>query len=176
MIPTKNLAAAALLILFSGLANAQTTGVPFVNDLLVRLPPTFLAQGSATTSCNFVGFAAAVPPYVVAYELSAPTATATFLALGAGGCTATLLPFGPPAAPITCAGPLAGSPLTNLWFSINFAGPWPIFVAGVPNSAGITRWNFTIPSVPTQPIWAQGVMLDTCSPFGVKFSQALGFQ
>ena len=130
---------------------------------------------SATASCNFVGFAVATAPYVVAYEIAAPGATATFLALGIAGCTPAGLPFGPPAAPVGCAGPLAGTPFTNLWFSLNFAGPWPIFVPGITSTTGFTRFNFTIPSAPSVPIWAQAVMLDTCSPYGIKFSQALGF-
>lgn len=163
----------ALLPLFSSLLGAQTTGTP-ANNLDVRLPPTYVPLGASTTSCNFVGLAVATPPYTIAYDAIAPGATNVFLALGMGGCTPAGLPFLPTAAP-ACAGPLAGAPLTNLWFSLNFSGPWPIFVAGAINSAGMARWNFTIPSAPTQPIWAQAIFFDTCSPTGFKFSQALGF-
>lgn len=167
------LATAALVL--CGFAAAQTTGVVGANDLAVRIPPTYVPMGSGTTSCNFVGLAVATPPYVVAYDTAAPSATAVFLALGMGGCTPNLLPFTPTATP-ACAGPLAGAPFTNLWFSINFSGPWPIFVPGILGTTGMARWNFTIPSAPSAPIWAQAIYLDTCSPTGFKFSQALGFQ
>lgn len=160
---------------FCAALSAQTTGVAGVNDLDVRLPPSYVPLGNGTTSCNFVGLAVAVAPYTIAYDLLSPGASATFLALGMGGCTPALLPFTPTATP-ACAGPLAGTPFTNLWFSINFSGPWPIFVPGILSTTGMSRWNFTIPSAPTQPIWAQGIMLDTCSPTGFKFSQAIGFQ
>ena len=154
---------------------AQTTGVVGVNDLDIRLPPTFAPLGNGTTSCTFVGVASGTTPYSIFYDYIAPGATATTLALGMGGCTPALFPF-LPAAGLACAGPLAGSPLTNIWFSINISGPWPIFVPGNLASNGSTRWNFSLPSNPSQPIWAQAIALDLCSPTGFKFSQALGFQ
>lgn len=155
--------------------SAQTTGVPTFNDLVVRVPPTYLALGSATTSCNFVGVCSGTTPYTIAYQYDALGSTAVTLALGMGGCTPALFPFTPTATP-GCAGALAGSPLTNLWFSVNIVGPWPIFVPGILSTTGSSRWNFTIPGNPSQPIWAQAIALDTCSPTGFKFSQALGFQ
>lgn len=161
----------SLCVLASPLA-AQTTGVPGANDLTVRLPPTYVPQGSGATSCNNLGFVPGAP-FVVAYEVSASTATGAFLMLGFAGCTAAGLPF-MPSATAACAGTPAGTPLTNLWFSINFGGGSPFAVPGIMNSAGMARWNFNIPAGPGT-MWAQAVLLDACSPTGFKFSQAHGF-
>ena len=159
-----------LLLLLPGHATAQTTGVPGVNDLEVRLPVAYVPQGSGATSCNNLGFYPGAP-FPVFYDLSSggfPNA----LLFGLAGCTSPGIPFLPAAAP-GCAGPLAGAPLTNIWLSL-VVPPAPLAVPGNPNAAGISRWNFTVPAGPFT-LWAQAIILDPCAPPGFKFSQAQGF-
>ncbi|MCC6672661.1 MAG: hypothetical protein IT458_16470 [Planctomycetes bacterium] len=160
------------LVLSTAAASAQTTGVPFVNDLAIRLPPTYVPQGSGTTSCNNLGFVPGAP-FPVFYDVTAVGSTAVVLMLGFVGCTPAGIPF-LPSQPVGCAGPPAGTPLTNLWFSVNFGGGSPFPVPGIMSSAGMARWNFTVPPGPAS-MWAQAVLLDPCSSWGFKFTQALGF-
>ncbi|MEZ5966700.1 MAG: hypothetical protein R3F56_22875 [Planctomycetota bacterium] len=167
------LASAALLLAVSGLP-AQTTGVAGVNDLTMMLPPGYLPTGSGTVSCSTFVTTGATGTNVVAFSLDAPTASATFLLISPLGCVPQYFPFLPSAAP-TCAGPAAGTPLTNLWLSLVAGGPFPLAVPGIINSAGMTRWNFSL-GWPIPPLYVQGLMLDFCSPTTFKFSQAMGFQ
>ncbi len=153
---------------------AQTTGVPFVNDLRIYLPPTYVPAGSGTTSCGAGSNQGFIPgaPFVVAYDTTSATATGAVLLLDFfNPCSSP--GFGLfPAQPVGCAGPIAGG--TNLWYALGFAPP-PVPVLGFTNAAGYTRWNFNVPLGPGT-VWAQCVFLDTCSvPWGFKFSQALGF-
>ncbi len=158
-------------VLSCSVLSAQTTGVPGVNDLRMLLPPTYLPQGSGATSCNNLGFIPGAP-FVAAYDLTVGTGTAAILLLDFVSCTPAGLGLSPSAAP-ACAGPLAGTPLTNLWYSLNLT-PAPIPVPGFINTTGMARWNFNIPAGPGF-VWAQAFILDACSPWGFKFSQAHGF-
>jgi hypothetical protein len=161
------------LSLGSRLGAQATTGVPFVNDLRVLLPPTYLPQGSGATSCTPASNLGFIPgaPFVVAYDLSTTTATGAILLLDFfNPCNSPGINFGP-AQPVGCAGPVAGG--TNLWFALSFS-PMPVPVPGLTNSAGYTRWNFNVPPGPGQ-VWAQAFILDACSGTSFKFSQALGF-
>lgn len=163
----------ASLLLLSSL-DAQTTGVPAVNDLTMMLPPSYSPVGSGTVSCSTFVTTGASGTNVVAFNLDAPGATAAWLMVSPLGCIAQNFAFTPTATP-ACAGPPAGVPLTNLWLSLGFGGPFPVLVPGIVNSTGMTRWNFSI-TWPIAPIWVQCLMLDPCSPTTFKFSQAMGFQ
>ena len=154
------------------LATAQTTGVPNVNDLTVRLPPTFTPQGSGAMSCNLLPGTYGPTPFVAAYELSATPGMPTMLLLSLGTCTPAFFPF--PTGTVGCAGPLAGTPPSNIWLSLVPIGPFPITVPGIPSTTGMTRWNFTIPGG-AGTLWTQAMIFDPCAPWGFKFSQAQGF-
>ena len=160
--------------MFAGALAGQTTGVPSVNNLVMFLPPAYTATGGATVSCSTFVTTGATGANAVGFMLDSPGATVTFLLLSPLGCIPAYFPWTPSAA-LACAGPPAGSPLTNLWLSVVAGGPFPIAVAGQINSAGFTRWNFNLTwAIP--PIYVQGLMIDPCSPTGFKFSQAMGFQ
>ncbi len=166
--------AAATLMLAAGTLAAQTTGVVGVNNLTMMLPPGYAPTGGGTVSCSTFVTTGAVGTNVVAFSLDAPTATATWLLVSPLGCTPAYFPFLPTATP-ACAGPAAGTPLTNLWLSLVVGGGFPLTIPGQPNAAGMTRWNFNV-TWPIPPVWFQGLMLDACSPTTFKFSQAMGFQ
>lgn len=166
------LAAAALAATAS--LSAQTTGVPFVNDLTMILPPAYVPTGSGTVSCATSVTTGATGTNVVAFSLShSPSTTAAWLLISPLGCVPQYLPFMPAAAP-ACAGPLAGTPLTNVWLSLVAGGGWPISAPGIVNSSNIVRWNFPL-TWPIPSISVQGLMLDSCAPLSFKFSQAMTF-
>lgn len=170
----KPLATVTALLLAIAALPAQTTGVVGVNDLTMMLPPSYVPAGSGTVSCTTFVTTGATGTNVVAFGLDAPGATAAFLLVSPLGCIPNYFPFMPSALP-TCAGPAAGSPLTNLWLSLVAGGPFPMAIPGVINSAGWTRWNFTL-GWPIPPLYFQGLLIDPCSPTLFKFSQAMGFQ
>lgn len=155
-------------------APAQTTGVPGVNNLQMMLPPSYVPAGGSTVSCTTFVTTGATGLNVVAFQLDAPTATAVVLLISPLGCTQQYFPFLPSAA-AGCAGPPAGTPLTNLWLSLVAGGPWPLAIPTISPPPGPFRWNFNL-SWPIPPVWIQGLMLDPCAPPGLKFSQAMGFQ
>lgn len=162
-----------LSLLCASRTTAQTTGVPNVNDLQIRLPPLYVPTGSGTTSCGPGTNQGFIPgaPFPVAYETTSNTATAAVLLLDFfNPCSSPGFAFFP-AQPVTCAGPIAGG--TNVWYALGFA-PVPVAVVGVTNALGYTRWNFNVPLGPGT-VWAQCLFLDTCSSLNFKFSQALGF-
>ena len=162
------------LLLAAATLPAQTTGVPGVNNLQMMLPPGYVPAGGSTVSCSTFVTTGAVGTNVVAFSLDCPTATAAVLLVSPLGCVPNFFPFLPTSGP-ACAGPAAGAPLTNLWLSLVVGGPWPVPIFGQINSAGQARWNFNL-TWPIPPLYFQGFMLDTCSPTGFKFSQAMGFQ
>ncbi|MBK8979298.1 MAG: hypothetical protein IPM29_25655 [Planctomycetes bacterium] len=159
------------LILFALAARpcAQTTGVPFVNDLQIRLPPTYVPQGSGTTSCTNLGFTPGAP-FVAAFDTNAVGSTAAILLFDFVGCNSPGFPFFP-AQPATCAGPVAGG--TNVWYALSFS-PLPVPMAGITSTTGMTRWNVNVPAGPGF-VWVQAVLIDPCSSLTFKFSQAIGF-
>ena len=164
------------LSLLAGAPVAQTTGVPFVNNLTVTTS-AWTAQGGGQTSCFMVTPNAAYPPGVVNYALSIPPGTSAVLGLsiGPGGCVSQFLPFLPPAS-VGCAGPLAGTPSTNLWWSLPFlSSGFPIFIPMAVNTAGVMASTVPIGILGPQILWAQAVIVDPCAPSGFKFSQAIGF-
>ncbi len=167
-----NLTKLAASVLFTAITlAAQTTGVVGVNDLTMKLPPSYVSTGSGTVSCSTFVTTGAVGPNPVFFSVDAPTATAAFLFVSPLGCIPAYVPF-LPAAPVGCAGPLAGTPLTNLWYSLVVGGPFPILLPSVPGTIGYWTFNLTWP-IP--PLYVQAVMIDTCSPTTFKFSQAMGF-
>lgn len=169
----KPLLSLLLAFLISAPALAQTTGVPFANDLEVLLPPLYIPQGSGVTSCTPPSNMGFIPgaPFVVAYQSTSATATAAILLLDFfNPCQSPGFPFFPTSA-VSCAGPVTGG--TNLWYALGFS-PFPVTVLGATNAAGFTRWNFNVPAGPAQ-VWTQVLFLDLCSPTTFKFSQALGF-
>jgi hypothetical protein len=165
---------AGALLLGAAALPAQTTGVVGVNDLTMILPPVYIPVGSGTVSCSTFVTTGAVGTNVVAFALDAPTATTSLLLVSPISCVPQFFPF-LPTAPAACAGPAAGTPVTNLWLSLGVGGPFPLPIPGITSPAGITRWNFNI-TWPIPPLWFQGFMLDACSPTTFKFSQAMGFQ
>lgn len=166
----------ALLLLATSALGAQTTGVPFVNDLQMRLPPTYVPVGSGTVSCSTFVSTGATGTNTVAFDIThSATVTAASLCITVLGCTPCGFPFAP-GATAACAGPNGTcTPLTNLWLSLNIGGPWPICAPGLVNPTGMVRWNFPL-TWPIPNIHVQAAMLDPCSvPWGFKFSQAMGF-
>jgi hypothetical protein len=155
-------------------APAQTTGVAGVNNLTMMLPPTYTPAGGGTVSCTTFVTTGAAGTNVVAFSLDAPTAGAAWLLISPLGCVPQFFPFLPTAA-AGCAGPPAGTPLTNLWLSLVVGGPWPLPLLSISPPPGPFRWNFNL-TWPIPPVYVQGFMLDLCSPTGFKFSQAMGFQ
>lgn len=169
----KSLCFALLGLLLSVPVVAQTTGVPFTNDLEISLPPLYIPQGSGVTSCTAPSNMGFIPgaPFVVAYQSTSVSSTAAILLLDFfTPCQSPGFPF-TPTATVACAGPIAGG--TNLWYALGFS-PFPVTVLGITNTTGRTRWNFNVPVGPGQ-CWAQVLFLDLCSPATFKFSQALGF-
>jgi hypothetical protein len=159
------------LLLVSAL-RGQTTGVVGVNDLTAYFPPGFTTAGSATTSCNSLGFVGGAPFTAFFLHDAGVTATTSVLMLSFWGCTGAGLGLTPSAA-AGCAGPLAGLPLTNLWFSLPLAPP-PIPWTGLGTVSGYTRFALPVPPGPGT-VWLQAVAIDPCSPYGFKFSQAHDF-
>ena len=167
-----SLATASLLLGFA--LPAQTTGVVGVNDLQMLLPPTYVPTGSGTVSCSTFVTTGAVGTNSVGFLLNAPGATSVWLLVSPLGCVPNYFPF-LPSATAGCAGPPAGTPLTNLWLSLVAGGPWPFAIPGQVVLGALSRWSFTL-TWPIPPLYFQGFMLDPCSPTTFKFSQAMGFQ
>lgn len=159
-------------LLLAAAPAAQTTGVVGVNDLTAYFPPGFVTMGSGATSCNSLGFIPGAPFTAFFLHDGGPTTTTAFLMLGFSGCTGAGLGL-TPSATAACAGPLAGIPLTNLWFSLPLVPPpTPWFSLGT--VGGYTRFSIAVPPGPGT-VWMQAVALDPCSPWGFKFSQAHDF-
>lgn len=159
-------------LLFAAAIPAQVTGTPGVNNLTCYFPPSFTPMGSGATSCTSLGFIAGAPFTASFQHDGGATTTGAVLMLSFWGCTGAGLGL-TPSATAACAGPLAGSPLTNLWFSLPLTPP-PIPWLSLGTSSGFTRFQIPVPIGPGT-VWIQAVAIDPCSPWGVKFSQALDF-
>lgn len=159
-----------LTLLASTLA-AQTTGVVGVNNLTMSLPPSYVATGGGTVSCSTFVTTGAIGINPVMFRLDAPTATSAFLLVSPLGCIPNYFPF-LPTATAACAGPAAGTPLTNLWLSLVVGGPFPLLIPSVPGTIGY--WNFNL-TWPIPSLHVQALIFDACSPTTFKFSQAMGF-
>ena len=162
----KNVLATFALLTLTSFAAAQTTGVPGVNDLRVNL------MGSGTTSCNTIPYLGVGPLPVVFDVTCAPMTPVIFLI--SPSCTAPGIPF-LPSAPAACGGPLAGTPPTNLWLSLNF--PILLTVGASSGTIGQARTFLQLPGPmpPGMSAAVQALMLNTCSPWGFIFSQAHTF-
>lgn len=159
-------------LLFLSAPRSQTTGVPGVNDLVATFPPAFLPMGSGATSCNSLGFIGGAPFTAFFVHDGGPSSTNAVLMLSFWGCTGAGFGFTPSAGP-ACAGPLAGLPFTNLWFSLPFSPP-PIPWTSLGTVGGFTRFALPVPAGPGT-VWLQSIAIDPCSPYGFKFSQAHDF-
>ncbi len=159
-------------LLLATTATTQTTGVVGVNDLTAYFPPTFATMGSGATSCNSLGFIPGAPFTASFQHDGGAGTTGAILMLSFWGCTGPGLGLTPSASP-ACAGPLAGAPLTNLWWSLAMTPPaMPWFSLGT--VSGYTRFQIPVPAGPGT-VWIQAVAFDACSPWGIKFSQAHDF-
>jgi hypothetical protein len=174
-------------LLLTAAAAAQTTGVPGQNDLQVAMPPSLPfpvgsnpLNGGGQTSCFFTGNHSPVNFGTLHYQLShnaTTTASLLFFSFCSPCGGANNFPFMPPSG-IGCAGPLAGVPLTNLWFSLNITGGCATFsVPPTATSPGFHDWRFFVPAgTPFGfTVWAQAVIIDPpCGAWVFKFSQAIG--